>query len=100
MKRVLVGTLILFIVAFATSTHVLSQSSYDPATMDPPERGSDRSLLEEFHVGAADQRINGFVYLASGDGPHPTVVLLHGLPGNERNLDLAQAMRRAGANVV
>jgi pimeloyl-ACP methyl ester carboxylesterase len=27
-------------------------------------------------------------------------VLLHGLPGNERNLDLAQAVRRAGWNVL
>jgi pimeloyl-ACP methyl ester carboxylesterase len=28
------------------------------------------------------------------------MVLLHGLPGNERNLDLAQAVRRAGWTVV
>jgi pimeloyl-ACP methyl ester carboxylesterase len=28
------------------------------------------------------------------------VVLLHGFPGNEQNLDLAQAMRRAGFNVL
>ena len=28
------------------------------------------------------------------------VLLLHGFPGNERNLDLAQALRRAGWTVV
>ncbi|MEC4590404.1 alpha/beta fold hydrolase [Nitrospirillum amazonense] len=44
--------------------------------------------------------INGVAYLASGAGPHPTLLLLHGLPGNEKNLDLAQAVRRAGWNVV
>jgi uncharacterized protein len=33
-------------------------------------------------------------------GPHPTIVLLHGFPGNEQNLDLAQAIRRAGWNVL
>ena len=27
-------------------------------------------------------------------------ILLHGFPGNERNLDLAQALRRAGWNAV
>jgi len=37
---------------------------------------------------------------ANGKGPHPTVVLLHGFPGNEKNLDLAQSMRRAGYNVL
>jgi len=40
------------------------------------------------------------VYLPSGAGPHPVVLLLHGFPGNEQNLDLAQAMRRAGWAVV
>jgi pimeloyl-ACP methyl ester carboxylesterase len=40
------------------------------------------------------------VYLAAGKGPHPVVVLLHGFPGNERNLDLAQEMRRAGWDVL
>ncbi len=44
--------------------------------------------------------MNGLFYLAGGAGPHPTVVLLHGLPGNEQNLDLAQAIRRAGWNVL
>jgi pimeloyl-ACP methyl ester carboxylesterase len=33
-------------------------------------------------------------------GPHPTVVVLHGFPGFERNLDLAQAYRRAGWNAM
>ena len=44
--------------------------------------------------------INGVAYLAGGAGPHPTVILLHGLPGNEKNLDLAQAIRRDGWNAV
>ena len=33
-------------------------------------------------------------------GPHPTLVICHGLPGNEKNLDLAQAVRRSGWNAV
>jgi uncharacterized protein len=40
------------------------------------------------------------MYVAAGDQPRPTVILLNGIPGNERNLDVAQAMRRAGANVL
>ena len=44
--------------------------------------------------------MNALFYLAGGAGPHPTVVLLHGFPGNEQNLDLAQAIRRAGWNVL
>lgn len=44
--------------------------------------------------------MNGLVYLAGGNGPHPVVVFLHGYPGNEKNLDLAQAVRRAGYHAV
>lgn len=44
--------------------------------------------------------LNGLIYRAGGAGPHPGVVLLHGYPGNEKNLDLAQALRRAGFNVL
>jgi acetyl esterase/lipase len=53
-------------------------------------------------AGAAgsDAVMNGVLYVAAGKGPHPTLLLLHGLPGNEQNLDLAQAVRRAGWNVL
>src|SRR5450631_576955 len=44
--------------------------------------------------------MNALFYLAGGAGLHPTFVLLHGFPGNEQNLDLAQAIRRAGWNVL
>ncbi|MDB5393196.1 MAG: amidohydrolase family protein [Rhodospirillales bacterium] len=44
--------------------------------------------------------INAQLYRPNGAGNHPTVILLHGLPGNEQNLDLAQAIRRAGWTVI
>ena len=44
--------------------------------------------------------MNALLFVAGGKGPHPTVILMHGLPGNERNLDLAQAIRRAGWDVL
>lgn len=56
--------------------------------------------LEELQFVSSGDTIFGFEYVANGPGPHPTVVLLHGLPGNERNLDVAQHLRRSGFNVV
>lgn len=44
--------------------------------------------------------LNSVLYTAAGADPHPTVLLLHGLPGNEQNLDFAQAARRSGWNVL
>jgi dienelactone hydrolase len=54
----------------------------------------------ELQIKSSGSTMYGFAYTANGQGPHPTIVLLHGLPGNERNLDIAQNMRRAGFNVI
>jgi len=40
--------------------------------------------------------VQGFIYKANGGQKHPTLLLLHGYPGNERNLDLAQVVRAHG----
>ncbi len=45
-------------------------------------------------------KLLGTVFMADGKGPHPTVLLLHGFPGNENNFDIAQTLRRAGYNTV
>ena len=64
-----------------------------PDAAHPPR--SAQVLIPSHGLG-----MNGLFYLAGGAGPHPTLVLLHGFPGNEQNLDLAQAVRRAGWNVL
>jgi pimeloyl-ACP methyl ester carboxylesterase len=75
--------------------------SLDPVTTDPAQIDTTyppRSV--ELAFQSSESRVNGLLYLADGKGPHATVILLHGFPGNERNLDLAQALRRAGMNVL
>jgi pimeloyl-ACP methyl ester carboxylesterase len=54
----------------------------------------------ELQIQSDGLTMYGFAYTADGKGPHPTIILLHGLPGNERSLDLAQNIRRAGYNVI
>jgi pimeloyl-ACP methyl ester carboxylesterase len=51
-------------------------------------------------INSQGANLNGIIYVSHGPGPHPTAILLHGYPGNERNLDLAQAIRRSGWNVL
>lgn len=65
----------------------------DPVTVDgefPPD----------MHDLFIEERLLGLVYLADGEGPHKTLLLLHGFPGNEKNLDIAQMLRRGGYNVL
>ena len=59
-----------------------------------------RASMESFGIPSHGSLLNALVYIAAGPGPHPAVVLLHGFPGNEKNLDLAQAIRREGWDVL
>ncbi|MDF8334112.1 alpha/beta hydrolase family protein [Novosphingobium cyanobacteriorum] len=67
---------------------------------DPPADAAHPARMEVLHILSGGVAINGVAYLAAGAGPHPTVVVCHGLPGNEKNLDLAQALRRQGWNAI
>ncbi len=58
------------------------------------------AAMDSFQIPSHGSPMNAFVYIAAGAGPHPVVVLLHGFPGNEKNLDLAQDIRRAGWDVL
>ena len=56
--------------------------------------------MADVRIESHGERMNAVLYTAGGAAPHPAVVLFHGFPGNEQNLDLAQAIRRAGFTVL
>ena len=90
-RRIFAGVLVATL-AFARS---IGATERDPApALVPP------ASMEEIAISSDGARINGLIYLAAGAGVHPVVVFLHGYPGNERNLDLAQAVRRAGYHAL
>jgi len=74
---------------------ILAALCQDP----PPSTASPARTLPQA-IPSGGVNLNAILYTASGTGSHATVLLLHGLPGNEQNIDLAQAMRRAGWNVL
>lgn len=87
--------------ALVLSAAALPAQQVSPAIYsDPPRDTVHPARMEVLHIPSGEVRINGVAYLAAGAGGHPTLVLAHGLPGNEKNLDLAQAVRRAGWNAV
>jgi len=75
--------------------------AFDPVTEDPvvTDKAHPPSSAE-LKIPIAGTRVNGVLYRAQGAGPHPLVLVLHGFPGNERNLDIAQALRRAGYDAL
>lgn len=94
MKRLLVFA----VLAAATAAATFAQP---PAIdRDPPLNRAHPASGQGLQFVSQGQRVNAMLYLPAGVGPHPAVILLHGLPGNEQNLDLARAMQRAGWAVV
>lgn len=79
----------------------MDPAAIDPVTTDPVTIDPDfPPAMRELSFTSHGQTLSGLIYLADGAGPHPAVILLHGFPGNEKNLDIAQALRRAGWNVL
>lgn len=83
--------------AFATIGAAAQQSAI---TTDPAPDKDNPAAIQTFQIPSHGAMLNALAYIASGAGPHPVVLLLHGFPGNEKNLDLAQAIRRDGWDVV
>ncbi len=74
---------------------------YNPIFEDqqnvPPEYPAS---MKPVSFESAGSKLVGTMFIAHGSGPHPTVLLLHGFPGNENNFDLAHIIRRLGWNVL
>lgn len=57
--------------------------------------------LEPITINSHGSKLSGYFSRAKGEGPHPTVILLHGSPGGNRDvLGLAQAAPRADWNAL
>ena len=50
------------------------------------------------YFDSGGHRLLGTLFLAWGERPKPTAVILHGLPGIEENYDLAHVLRNSGWN--
>lgn len=74
---------------------------------DPDENLSPAPDMYQLILEQGGERRFGVMLTPGGpgkageqDGTKPTLLLLHGFPGNERNFDLAHAIRRLGWNVM
>jgi len=89
----------LALIALLCATAVLPAQQPRAIATDPaPTKPTTQNI--ETVISSHGSKLTGSFLLAAGAEPHGTVILLHGFPGYEQNMDLAQAMRRAGWNVL
>ena len=89
------SVLLLLVACNASAQQLPSAITTDPL----PDKASP-AIMEAPDILSHGSRLNAVFYVASGSGPHPTALLLHGFPGNEKNMDLAYVLQRAGWNVL
>src|SRR5580698_3327020 len=103
MRQIIWGvcaSVLLGVFTIAISPRVCAQQVPTAITSDPAPDKTNPAGMQAFQLPSRGALLNAIVYVAAGAGPHPVVILLHGFPGNEKNLDLAQAIRRDGWDVL
>lgn len=88
--------------AFAVSLTANTLIAQQPRAIanDPGPGAKSPTFNQELVLESRGSKIMGVFLAAEGRSPHGTVILLHGFPGYEQNMDLAQSLRRDGWNVV
>jgi len=93
------STNLFFLFVFFVSTNACAQSDSIVLRDLEWDKASPAGSTELF-IPSGNSLLAGFIYSANGVQKHPTLLLLHGYPGNERNLDMAQVVRSHGWNVI
>lgn len=78
-----------------------AQVAIPPAVIsDPAPDKVHPAATVAFSLPTGGEEVNAVMFTAAGAGAHPTVIVLHGWPGNEKNLDIARSAQRAGWNAL
>jgi len=93
------STILCFTFTFFITINAFAQSD-SIVLRDIVRDSSSPAGFLELAIPSGNSVMQGFIYKANGRQKHPTLLLLHGFPGNERNLDLAQVVRARGWNVI
>lgn len=95
-------TLLMVLVLAAPACVAQAQSVPPPAAVfaDQPSDATHPPELRQVRYPTGGVDVPARLFVAAGAGPKPTVLLLHGFPGTELNLDLARVLQRAGWNVM
>jgi len=95
--KYLISTTICFLIFINSNAQNISNS----IRLSDIETAKDSpALFVGLQIPSESSILQGFMYKSNNSQKHPTLIMLHGYPGNERNLDLAQIVRAKGWNVI
>src|SRR5262249_11508751 len=83
--RLTVSALVLLSLSMFSASR--AQQTPSAITTDPEPIKDSPPSMDSPDIMSHGSRLNAIIYLAAGNSPHGTVLLMHGFPGNEQNLD-------------
>jgi acetyl esterase/lipase len=88
------------VLLLAATSPAGAQSVPTAVAADPPQDRAHPATLIQLRYPTGGVEVPARFFQAAGAGQHATMLLLHGFPGTELNLDLARAAQRSGWNVL
>lgn len=95
MKKIITSLFLLSILQIG-----IGQSITNIAFSDFQNDPDHPSFNKELIIKIKDSYVAGYAFIANGPQPKETIIMLHGLPGNDNQFDIAQSLRRTGRNVI
>jgi hypothetical protein len=96
MKKCSIASIIILFINLIS----FGQSGDNEAFIDFTNHPEFPAFNEEMNINIKGDSIAGYAFIANGEKPKETVIMLHGLPGNDNQFDIAQSIRRTGRNVI
>jgi dienelactone hydrolase len=96
MKKCIIATIIVILI----NLNGFGQSVNNEAFNDFTNHSEFPAFNEEMILNIKGDSIAGYAFIANGEKPKETVIMSHGLPGNDNQFDIAQSIRRTGRNVI
>ncbi len=95
MKKIITSIIIILIYQSG-----LSQTVNNVAFSDFVNDSDSPSFNEEMIINIKGTSVAGYAFIANGENLKETIIMVHGLPGNDNQFDIAQSIRRTGRNVI
>ena len=92
--------IVTLVIALLINLNGFGQSLNNKAFNDFINHSEFPSFNEELILNIKGDSIAGYAFIANGKQPKETVIMLHGLPGNDNQFDIAQSIRRTDRNVI
>ena len=92
--------IVTIVIALVLSINGFGQKSSMDAFQDFNNHSEFPAFNEEMIFNIKGDSVGGYAFIANGGKHKETVIMLHGLPGNDNQFDIAQSLRRTGRNVI